>query len=86
MKEVKARTQKKQEEKQVAGQQPSVSPDFAALAAEEAQKLLEKTFMDQKNKCWEEVIAVLQTHNFKFDITTIIRSDGKVTHQLDLTR
>ncbi len=81
-----ARAQKKQEEKQGAGQQPSVSPNFSALAAEEAQKLLEKTFMDQKNKCWEEVIAILQEHNFKFDITTIIRSDGKISHQLDLTR
>ncbi len=86
MKEVKARTQKKQEKKQEAGQQPSVSPNFSALAAEEAQKLLEKTFMDQKNKCWEEIIAILKEHKFQFDITTIIRSDGKVSHQLDLTR
>lgn len=78
MAEIEARPQKTQEKEQTAEQ--------GTKETEEAQKILEKAFMDQKTKCWDELIATLQKHNFKFDISTIIRSDGKISHQLDLTR
>jgi hypothetical protein len=57
-----------------------------ANKSEEARKILEQEFMAKKQKCWEEVMAVMQKFQMRFDVSTVIRSDGKVSHHLDIVQ
>jgi Skp family chaperone for outer membrane proteins len=51
---------------------------------QKAREILERKFQENKQKCWKEVADVLNKYKLSFDISTIINSDGRITHRLDL--
>lgn len=51
---------------------------------QKAREVLERKFQENKQKCWQELVEVLNKYQMSFDVSTVIRGDGKITHHLDL--
>lgn len=53
--------------------------------AEEARKTLEELGEKARQECWQEIAGVLEKHKFNIGANTLIRSDGRIIHQFELT-
>lgn len=53
--------------------------------AEEARKTLEELAGKAREACWAEIASVLEKYKFNIGANTLIRFDGRVIHQFELT-
>lgn len=50
----------------------------------QAQQKLEEEMKKAIDSCWDEIMAILDKHGFRFIVTTVIRPDQTIVQNIDL--
>jgi hypothetical protein len=52
-------------------------------AQEQLQKMLEAKFQRDRQKCWEELVQILNKYKMRFEVVTLLRANN-IMHNIDL--